>query len=85
MPFIVMVLIERHALSTRQDRLGEATFAPEVVCQVAAGLAALHRAGIVHRDLKPATVAHAVAKIDPMFVVRTRAPDRHREAGVTAA
>jgi hypothetical protein len=31
MPFIVMELIEGHALSTQQDRLGEATFAREVV------------------------------------------------------
>jgi hypothetical protein len=56
MPFIVMELVDGEPLSAQQQRFGDATFARDVVRQVATGLAALHQAGIVHRDLKPANV-----------------------------
>jgi serine/threonine-protein kinase len=55
-PFLVMELVQGQALSTHEGRFGDATFARELVRQLALGLAALHEAGIVHRDLKPSNV-----------------------------
>jgi hypothetical protein len=55
-PFLVMELVKGEPLSAQSARFGDATFAREVVRQVALGLSALHEAGIVHRDLKPANV-----------------------------
>jgi serine/threonine-protein kinase len=55
-PFIVMELVQGAPLTAQKTRFGDASFAREVVRQIAAGLSALHEAGIVHRDLKPANV-----------------------------
>ncbi len=57
-PCMAMELLAGETLADRLMR-GE-TFSPEaarpLVCQMAAALAAAHRAGIVHRDLKPDNV-----------------------------
>jgi serine/threonine protein kinase len=54
--FLVMELVRGTVLKLRQDRFREVRFAIDVLRQMSAGLAAIHRAGIVHRDLKPANV-----------------------------
>jgi serine/threonine-protein kinase len=76
-PFLVMELVKGEPLSAQSARFGDATFAREVVRQVACGLSALHEAGIVHRDLKPANVllelrpdASVQAKIGDFSIAR---------------
>jgi serine/threonine protein kinase/tetratricopeptide (TPR) repeat protein len=56
--FITMSYIDGEDLSTRLKREGKlpVTTAVAIARQVAAGLAAAHRAGVVHRDLKPANI-----------------------------
>ncbi|WP_224769521.1 serine/threonine-protein kinase [Nocardioides ochotonae] len=56
-PYLVMTYADQGTLADRLgvDGLGPAQ-ALEVVCQVGAGLTALHEAGIAHRDVKPANV-----------------------------
>jgi hypothetical protein len=56
MPYLVMELVNGESLTAKKARFGDATFAREVVRQLAGGLAALHEVGIVHRDLTPANV-----------------------------
>jgi tetratricopeptide (TPR) repeat protein len=56
--FLTMELLAGETLATRLARVGRipAAQAHSLVVQMAAGLAAAHRAGIVHRDLKPGNV-----------------------------
>jgi serine/threonine protein kinase/tetratricopeptide (TPR) repeat protein len=56
--YITMSYIEGEDLATRLKREGKLPVATALVIarQVAAGLAAAHRAGVVHRDLKPANI-----------------------------
>ncbi|MHC4490600.1 MAG: protein kinase domain-containing protein, partial [Planctomycetota bacterium] len=53
--FLVMEYVEGRTLRTLARKVGTVPEAllREIALQVAAGLAAIHRAGIVHRDLKP--------------------------------
>ncbi len=55
--FIVMALYEGETLKKRLEK-GALNLADgvQVLCQLARGLEAAHRAGIVHRDIKPANV-----------------------------
>lgn len=58
MPCLVMEHLRGETLADRLGRRGALTVeeARPLVCQMAAALAAAHRAGIVHRDLKPDNV-----------------------------
>jgi hypothetical protein len=55
-PYLVMELVAGQSLDSHQSQFGDATWALEVLGQMAEGLAVLHDAGVVHRDLKPANV-----------------------------
>jgi serine/threonine-protein kinase len=72
--YLVMEYVDGASLADMRDRFGDASWAREILAQIAEGLAAIHAASIVHRDLKPANVlvAGGVAKIAD-FGVSTRA------------
>lgn len=54
-PYIVMELLAGESLADRLSS-GPVTSAARICGEVAAGLAAAHRAGLVHRDVKPANI-----------------------------
>ncbi len=81
-PFIVMELINGRSLEHAQSRYGDVPWALSILRDIAAGLAALHKAGIVHRDLKPANILlepHGVtgerAKIGDFGIARALSGD----------
>ncbi len=57
--FLVMELVEGHTIATAlEDNPGpvEPKAGLQIIWRIAAGLAAIHKAGIVHRDLKPGNI-----------------------------
>ena len=54
--FLVMELVRGSVLKQWRERFGNLRFAVNVLRQMTAGLAIIHKSGIVHRDLKPANV-----------------------------
>jgi serine/threonine-protein kinase len=82
--FIVMELVEGKSLDDLDARYGDATWALDLLRQIASGLAAMHAQGIVHRDLKPGNVlvtrartsSSDVAKIAD-FGIAMRATESH--------
>jgi hypothetical protein len=71
-PFLVMELVRGETLESERARFGDAPWALAILRQVAAGLAALHKAGVVHRDLKPGNVllCESRAKISDFGISR---------------
>jgi len=75
-------------LIKRSGRL-EAKLALEIVTQIAAGLAAVHKNNLVHRDIKPSNIMVSLeeggavtAKIIDLGLAKP-APDSHAEAGIS--
>jgi serine/threonine protein kinase len=75
-------------LIKRSGRL-EAKLALEIVTQIAAGLAAVHKKGLVHRDIKPSNIMVSLeeggavaAKIIDLGLAKP-APDSHAEAAIS--
>jgi serine/threonine-protein kinase len=54
--FLVMELVASGSLEDHRERFGDRDWALPLCRQIAAGLAAMHRAGVIHRDLKPANI-----------------------------
>ncbi len=63
--FLVMELVRGRPLNRCQPRYGDASFALEVLRQIAEGLRIVHERGITHRDLKPANVIIAEPEGQP--------------------
>lgn len=85
-PFLVMELLTG-SLEAERGRFGDAAWATPLLRQIAAGLAALHRAGVVHRDLKPANVLLAgdgTAKISDFGISRFGNDDASVEVDASA-
>jgi hypothetical protein len=77
-PFLAMELARGGSLADQRNRFGDARWAPPLLGEIAAGLAALHDASVVHRDLKPGNVLFAsdgVAKISDFGISRLDEPE----------
>ena len=61
--FLVMELVEGGSLEDARDRFGDPAWALPILCEVAAGLSAMHELDIIHRDLKPDNILISGARV----------------------
>jgi serine/threonine-protein kinase len=64
--FLVLEYVLGATLAEEENRFGDRGWALRILCQIAKGLEAIHKAGVVHRDVKPSNILLSYES-DPLY------------------